>query len=190
MNLVWIIIIVTSLAISFGAFVLGSIAILYFFRRRKWWIRAALVCVLLVSISLLLSAWFWSAGFGPHELKDPKELAARFNLVFQFSPSPQIADIHYQLVDGPDDMGEWFRFAADFNALELLSHDLKPSNEREFRSLGGAHPSWWLPSYANNISFYIGSIRTRTAQSPWSRQTWIAYDPSTHFVYCYIHSLL
>jgi hypothetical protein len=185
MNLVWIAVIVIALAVSLGAFVLSSGVILYFFRRQKWWVRIMLLCIVPVSLCLL-----WDAWLGPHDLTEPGALAARFELVFQFPPEPEITDIHYRLGDGPDDMGEWFLFTADVKTLERLSTDLKPTSELEFRRLGGDSPSWWLPSTGGNVSFFNGSIRTRSGQSPWDRRTWIAYDHSKHLVYCYIHSLL
>jgi len=170
-----------ALAMSLGSIV----AILYFFRRRKLWVRAMLVCV-----ALLLLCFLWSAWLGPHELTDPKELADRFELVFQFSPDPQITDIHYRLGDGPDDMVEWFRFTADANILESLLTDLRPTSEQEFRRLSGAAPSWWLTSSSDKVSYFFGSIRTRSGEGPQSRQAWIAYDHTTRVVYCFIHSLL
>ena len=185
MNLVWIVVILVALAVCLGIFVVAGGAILYLTKGKPWWLRALLICVPGIVLFFLLNAWL-----GPHELTDKKELAARFELVFRFAPEPFATDIRYQLNDGPDDMGEWFRFRTDAPTLERLAPDLQRISSRAFGEASSRGPDWWLAQPTEALAYYRGSIPTTAGASPHSRQVWIAHDRAQHLVYCYIHSLL
>lgn len=185
MNLVWIASIVIALAISVGIFVLGCGAVLFFFRRQRWWLKA----ILIASIPAIL-CFLWSAWLGPREITDPNELTARFELVFGFTPESSLSVDHYQLATGPDDMAEWFSLRADIKDLDRLSPDLTSITSEQFGEVNSLTPDWWRITPHERFTHYAGSIPGRDNRGPSYRELRIAYDRSQRRAYCYIHSLL
>ena len=189
MNLVWIGILVLAFFVSLGLLVVFEVAVIFFTRKRHRAIRYVLLAVPFVGLYFL-----WSAWLGPHEMRDPRELAARFELVFGVTAAPKVTGLHYQIDDGPDAMSELFRFETDTETLKRLVPALETVTKNEFHEFvhpGASPPSWWLSSQGfNGTAYYHGNVAAQPGVSPSFREFWIAHDENTRVVYCYIKSML